>query len=133
MPDNQPADSPETNSAKMAYRTFVDRRNAYWQVWDVRPERIERRSIERRKGASASYTGPERRSSDRRQLQQKRIVLDDGLGSGWLVFESKSEKRRLTPIPKDWEKCTESQLRLLCEKAKPVPLGTNGNGNTSAA
>ena len=114
----------------MAYRTFVDRRNAYWQVWDVRPERVERRSMERRKPAEP-YEGPERRKRDRRRLEQKRIILDNGLGSGWLVFESKSEKRRLTPIPPDWEKATESELRILCEKAQPVP--TNGNGHTSAA
>jgi len=115
----------------MAYRTFLDRRNTYWQVWDVRPERVERRTVDRRQGPSDSYTGPERRKSDRRKLEQKRIVLDDGLGSGWLVFEAKSEKRRLTPIPKDWEESTEAQLRLLCEKALPVTNG--GNGHTSAA
>jgi hypothetical protein len=117
----------------MAYRTFVDRRNAYWQVWDVRPERIERRSMERRSGSSESYAGPERRKGDRRRLEQKRIVLDNGLGSGWLVFESKAEKRRLAPIPKDWETAAETQLRFLCEKAHPVPANGNGNGNTSAA
>lgn len=115
----------------MGYRTFVDRRNAYWQVWDVRPERVERRSVERRKAAPDSYAGPERRKTDRRKLEQKRIVLDSGLGSGWLVFESKSEKRRLSPIPPEWEKATESQLRVLCERAQPVP--SNGNGNSSAA
>lgn len=117
----------------MAYRTFVDRRNAYWQVWDVRPERIERRSIERRRATSPSYRGPERRAGERRRLEQKRIVLDNGLGSGWLVFESKSEKRRLTPIPGDWYQASESQLRYLCEKAQPVTENGNGNGNTSAA
>lgn len=115
----------------MAYRTFVDRRNSYWQVWDVRPERVERRSMDRRKAAPDSYAGPERRRTNRRKLEQTRIVLDSGLGSGWLVFESKSEKRRLTPIPAEWEKATESELRVLCEKARLVPA--NGNGNSSAA
>jgi hypothetical protein len=117
----------------MSYRTFVDTRNAYWQVWDVRPERIERRTMERRKGPSTAWSGPERRRTDRRTLEQKRIVLDNGLGSGWLVFESKSEKRRLTPIPPDWEKATESQLRFICEKAQLVSSGSNGGSKTSAA
>lgn len=116
----------------MAYRTFVDTRNTYWQVWDVRPERIERRSVERRQESRGDWTGTERRTGERRRLDQKRIVLDNGLGSGWLVFESKSEKRRLTPIPKDWDKSSEAQLRLMCEKSKLVPNG-NGHSGTSAA
>jgi hypothetical protein len=116
----------------MAYRTFVDTRNTYWQVWDVRPERVERRSVERRSGPPAAYRGAERRSGERRRLDQRRIVLDNGLGSGWLVFESKSEKRRLSPIPADWEKSSESQLRMLCDKAKAVPNG-NGHSGTNAA
>ena len=117
----------------MAYRTFVDRRNTYWQVWDVRPDKIERRTVERRRGGSGEWKGAERRSADRRRLGQRRIVLDDGLGSGWLVFESKSEKRRLTPIPPDWETSSESELRSYCEKAKVVPGNGNGNNRTSAA
>ena len=117
----------------MAYRTFVDNRNNYWQVWDVRPERIERRSVERRQESAEGWRGVERRKNDRRHLDQKRIVLDNGLGSGWLVFESKSEKRRLTPIPKDWDTASESQLRFLCEKSKIVPGHSNGTNSTSAA
>lgn len=117
----------------MAYRTFVDNRNTYWQVWDVRPERMERRSMERRRGDSGDWNGPERRTADRRRLDQRRIVLDNGLGSGWLVFESKSEKRRLSPIPTAWDTSSESGLRALCEKAKVVPGSGNGHGNTSAA
>ena len=116
----------------MAYRTFIDRGNTYWQVWDVRPDRIERRSVERRGEPTGAWQGTERRQGERRRLGQKRIVLDNGLGSGWLVFESKSEKRRLTPIPKCWDECTEPELRSLCEKAKVVPNG-NGHSSTSAA
>jgi hypothetical protein len=117
----------------MAYRTFVDNRNTYWQTWDVRPERMERRSMERRRGESGDWKGPERRTTDRRRLDQRRIVLDNGLGSGWLVFESKSEKKRLSPIPKNWETSSESDLRSLCEKAKVVPGNGNGTNSTSAA
>ena len=117
----------------MAYRTFVDSRNCYWQVWDVRPERIERRTMERRQASPEEWKGAERRGGERRRLDQKRIVLDNGLGTGWLVFESKSGKRRLTPIPKDWDKSTEAQLRYLCDKAKAVPGNGNGGSNTSAA
>lgn len=114
----------------MAYRTFVDKRSTYWQVWDVHPQRIERRSVDRRKQPAGAWTKPERRKNDRRKIEQKRIVLQDGLGSGWLVFESKSEKRRLAPIPADWATATESHLRYLCESAQIV---SGANGNTSAA
>jgi hypothetical protein len=117
----------------MAYRTFADRRNIYWQAWDVRPERIERRTIERRKGRAGEWTEPERRITDRRKLEQKRVVVDSGLGSGWLVFESKSEKRRVTPIPKDWESMSEAQLRYLCENAPVVSRNGNGGSHTGAA
>lgn len=115
----------------MAYRTFTDKNGAYWQVWDVRPERVERRSVERRNSPPGEWTGEERRKGDRRKLQQKLLVLEQGLTSGWLVFECKSEKRRLTPIPRGWDAYTESQLRLLCDRSQRVPNGANGH--TSAA
>lgn len=117
----------------MAYKTFVDTRNAYWQVWDVRPDRMERRTMERRRGGSGEWKGVERRSGERRRLDERRIILDNGLGIGWLVFESKSEKRRLTPIPQDWDTSTEAQLRVLCDNAKVVHSNRNGHSSTSAA
>lgn len=116
----------------MAYKTFIDLRNNYWQVWDVRPERMERRSVERRGTATTEWNGIERRVGERRKLERTRLVLDNGLGSGWLVFESRSEKRRLTPIPRDWEKSTESELRFLCDRAVVARIA-NGNSETSAA
>jgi hypothetical protein len=40
---------------------------------------------------------------------------------GWLVFESKREKRRLNaPYPHDWEDFNIHQLEDLCAKASPV-------------
>ena len=106
----------------MSYRTFVDRDGSYWQVWDSQPTRVERRGGDRRRAAAFQlWRGPERRmSGDRRITSQRRITLSEGYGSGWLTFESLSEKRRLIPIPARWEDLSQGELRVLCEKAKRV-------------
>ena len=115
----------------MGYRTFVDRDGAYWQVWDSQPTRVERRSAgsDRRHYRHFQWKGEERRAgTDRRVTEQRRITLGAGYGSGWLTFESLAEKRRLNPIPRQWEDLTQSELRSLCQKAKTVHKndGTSG-------
>lgn len=57
---------------------------------------------------------------DRRMTSQRRIMLSQGFGSGWLTFESLQEKRRLNPIPGRWELMSETELRMLCQNAKRV-------------
>jgi len=106
----------------MGYRTFVDRDGSYWQVWDSQPTRVERRmTAERRKPRLFPWRETERRSGqDRRVTNQRRITLAEGYGSGWLTFESLSEKRRLLPIPSQWETMSQGELRALCEKAKRI-------------
>ncbi|MFI5230186.1 MAG: hypothetical protein ACHQWU_14020 [Gemmatimonadales bacterium] len=39
---------------------------------------------------------------------------------GWLTFESSFERRRLVPIPPEWESATDRQLSGLCRVAEPV-------------
>ena len=76
---------------------------------------------ERRRPQYFAWGGPERRSgTDRRTSAQRRIVLSEGYGRGWLTFESLREKRRLIPIPARWEDLSQSDLRELCDKAKRV-------------
>jgi len=107
----------------MAYRTFVDRDGAYWQVWDSQPTRVERRagSTDRRRPRMMPWHGAERRAGmERRITSQRRIMLSEGYGSGWLTFESLEEKRRLNPIPSGWETLGESELRELCGRARRV-------------
>ncbi|MBA2571423.1 MAG: hypothetical protein H0V06_00150 [Gemmatimonadetes bacterium] len=74
----------------MALRTFTDMAGVEWQVWDVQPE--------------ATYGGMTR--SD--------------LQGGWLVFQSQMEKRRLCPIPPEWESCPPERLYLLSRVAPSV-------------
>lgn len=114
----------------------MDENGSYWQVWDVRPERVERRSIERRKSPWTDWDGferrkGERRRSERRNLQGRRLLLSDGAATGWLLFESLNESRRLDPIPSAWEKYTQTQLRMLVKKA--ALIGKPGNGDAGVA
>jgi hypothetical protein len=107
----------------MAYRTFVDRDGAYWQVWDSQPSRAERRETPRDRRIARVYPwrGEERRTGiDRRVETQRRINMSEGYSSGWLTFESLYEKRRLMPIPTHWDDMSQAELRILCERARPV-------------
>ena len=107
----------------MGYRTFVDRDGFYWQVWDSQPTRVERRltGSDRRNHKPFSWKGAERRvGADRRLTSQRRITLNEGYGAGWLTFESLDEKRRLIPIPPRWDDLSQTELRLLCDKAKRI-------------
>ncbi len=104
----------------MPYRTFADEQGRSWEIWDVRPERIERRGPERRKKPSAPWAGLERRVSDRRQKREVRMRLTHPLSEGWLVFKSDEQKRRLSPIPANWDSLRGSDLRALWEKAEVI-------------
>ena len=105
----------------MPYRTFADEQGKSWEIWDVRPERVERRTDDRREPRAEPWTGTERRnSSDRRQLPESRARLADSLSAGWLVFKSDDEKRRLAPIPPNWDTCRTRELRELCNQAHVI-------------
>ena len=107
----------------MGYRTFMDNDGSYWQVWDSQPTKVERRlaATDRRKQRLFPWRETERRSGqDRRMSSQRRIILAEGYGSGWLTFESLAEKRRLLPIPLGWEELSQAELRAMCDKAKRV-------------
>lgn len=45
--------------------------------------------------------------------------LPEAYREGWLLFESEREKRRLAPIPKDWESLPDEELAKLCSGATP--------------
>lgn len=47
--------------------------------------------------------------------------LPEAYREGWLAFESAhGEKRRLAPVPKDWEALTDQELSTLCAQASPT-------------
>lgn len=98
----------------MAHREFRDERGRLWEVWDVIPERRDRRSgIDRRKHARETF--------DRRKLRVLSAVITGDLAKGWLVFSSVAERRRYTPVPERWIDASDSELMRMCEVARPLP------------
>lgn len=98
--------------------TFRDTDQNEWQVFQVVPgatSAVERRRVDRRRGPSAEYNGPERRAgTERRRVR-------DGLDQGWLCFVSGDAKCRLFGFPEQWRDLDERRLRELLERAKPAP------------
>jgi hypothetical protein len=91
-------DVPETGEAAVgqsgaAHRLFDDVRGVRWDVWAVHPEG--------------------------RPVQLS--ALPATFQTGWLVFESAGEKRRLSPIPVDWQALPADELERLCERADVAP------------
>ena len=79
----------------MAIREYTDSRRVEWSVWDVTPAQMH-------------------------PLTRDEEYLGE-MHDGWLVFESKREKRRLNaPYPHDWRDFDIHQLEELCAKASPV-------------
>jgi hypothetical protein len=107
----------------VAYKKFAGPDGSSWQVWRVLPTAAERRQGQRRKASAAGaalYKGPERRvNPDRRsKVTAGRTVVGHGLEHGWLCFESDAgEKRRLVPVPENWEQASPQKLWLWCRAA----------------
>jgi hypothetical protein len=92
-----------------------------WQTWDVMPRGLnERRVNERRSRLPVPVQVDRRTSRDRRVVAGNRPLLRSGLDGGWLCFETPSEKRRLAPIPNDWQRCPEQKLEEYCQQARPA-------------
>jgi hypothetical protein len=110
----------------MTFRNFIDPSGIAWSVWDVRPKGADRRKGRERRSRGVDdpgvdppvideRTGRERRR--RREEEAPRKKMGDVLAGGWLAFESASERRRLSPIPPQWELASASELADLCARA----------------
>jgi hypothetical protein len=111
----------------MSTRSFRDAHGVEWRVYAVVPKGLERRRNDRRRGPDPNYGGPERRKGGDRRLDRARAAgipnhgfVLPGLEGGWLVFDAESERRRVTPIPADWETATDAELETLCRGATVV-------------
>lgn len=98
----------------MAHREFRDSTGREWAVWSVQPAHAERRNA----GATAPDTVVERRNK-----AEFRIPLSRGFAHGWLCFETKGEKRRLSPFPRDWANMSDSELEELAKTARKAGAG----------
>jgi hypothetical protein len=92
----------------MAHRTFRDDMGREWDVWEVVPTAVERRIAAPR---------PRPAAAERRRVQETRVVVPESLQKGWLAFQSGNERRRLSPIPPDWENLTAGELLDLLHQA----------------
>ena len=99
----------------MAHRKITDRFGHDWDVWEVNPQAIDRRRREEprlveRRGSNIGLVGR----------------INERLRGGWIAFQSAHEKRRLSPVPPNWEAMTDDELLALLEHApkagKPTRL-----------
>jgi hypothetical protein len=89
----------------MAVRTFESPDGATWSVWEVIPDRV----------------------SEFRSTNGSHLPRD--MADGWLCFDCGTEKRRLAPLPANWQERSEEDLRFWCRAAVPV----RARGASSAA
>ncbi|HEX4681899.1 MAG TPA: hypothetical protein VH277_04275 [Gemmatimonadaceae bacterium] len=102
----------------MTLRTFVDSAEEEWEAFDVVPRDQERRHYDRRASTEIADDA-DRRESDRR-VTVGRASRIGGLQAGWLCFQRGDDRRRLSPIPEDWTRCSDEQLEEYCRAARPV-------------
>jgi hypothetical protein len=100
---------------RMGHREFRDEGGRLWEVWDVIPERRDRRSgMDRRTSARETF--------DRRKMRVLSAAIAGDLAKGWLVFATAMERRRFSPLPERWTEATDAQLSIWCTTAKPMPM-----------
>jgi hypothetical protein len=86
--------------SEATHRFFTDARSIRWNVWAVYPE-----------------------------ARPTQLSLPGSFQTGWLVFESTGEKRRLSPIPAAWQSLPADELERLCEQADIAPRRTRTPGS----
>jgi hypothetical protein len=87
----------------VALREFVGDDGLDWQVWETRPT-IPPPNVER---SAPDLPGEIPRLSKKRE-------------HGWLTFTAAGDRRRLSPVPADWETADESTLRALLAVADRI-------------
>jgi hypothetical protein len=60
-----------------------------------------------------------------------RARLPDPFRHGWLSFAAGDERRRLSPVPDNWESLSDDALRELCARADVVPRRLTPPGGKS--
>jgi hypothetical protein len=89
----------------LPHREFPDAHGATWEVWDVKPEHL----------------GRTRRNPDDPEATPTPVSVE--LMSGWLCFQSGSDRRRFYPIPPQWHDLPDGVLRVILDVADPVRAG----------
>ena len=100
----------------MPHRAFTDSAGRTWDVWVVHPSHVERRKADGDGDGKAQQPVVERRT--RREF---RVPLEGKFVTGWLCFETRGEKRRLAPFPREWMQMTDRELERLLREAAEAP------------
>ena len=58
-------------------------------------------------------------------------ILSKGFENGWLTFESSVERRRLAPIPAQWEALPDAKLQSLLKDAAATRKKRPSNGKVA--
>jgi hypothetical protein len=95
------ADAEDAASPAATHRAFTDARGVTWDVFAVYPEA---------------------RLSPHSQLKGT-------FPQGWLCYDSGTEKRRLSPIPENWQTLTDEELAKLAERAEVASRRRGRSGN----
>ena len=93
-------------------RTFTDVAGIVWRVWEVYPRLIERRLLRERRALRRS-------AIERRHVPVGRPTLPRQILGGWLAFQSMHERRRVLPVPGDWEELSDRELAALLALSRP--------------
>ena len=93
----------------MPHRIFRDETGRQWDVWEVIPTAVERR---------IAKPIPRAPSLERRKVHETRVIVPDQLQKGWLAFQCGRERRRLAPIPGEWDDLTATELLDLLHHAE---------------
>lgn len=59
--------------------------------------------------------------------------LPEGFESGWLCFESKMGKKRLTPVPAGWRRASDDEVIRMLNRAAAVNRPLFGNDERTTA
>jgi hypothetical protein len=92
-------------------RHFTDVQGRMWVVWEVYPRLIERRLLRERRLSG-------RQTIDRRHVPVGRPTLPRQILGGWLAFQNMHERRRVLPVPDDWEQLGDRELRALLAQSR---------------
>lgn len=98
----------------MSLRDFTDSSGRSWRVWETFPSTLPSQGA----GSSAfsRFMGaqPDQEGNTSRTVRKS-------YKDGWLTFTSGSERRRLAPIPSNWEQDSEARLREYLERSDQIP------------
>jgi hypothetical protein len=94
----------------MAHRQFTDSAGHTWDVWDVHPTTASR---------ALAHLYPHQSAES--VAESPCHAVAPGLADGWLCFGHDAERRRLAPVPAEWEAMGAPELERLLDCASRVP------------